>query len=1220
MPTTTKRPQRGRHFYGPGPYVEREVDEALRSTLRAGEYALVLAARGSGKTSLRIRTTELLTEQGVRVASVDLGAIGAETRADAFCASLAIEAGRSLGVADEAKKAWRRSKGPPQMRLRACLREVLLESSEDPLVLFIDELELVRALGPARDDFFAALRAMSDARGHDEVWRRLSVCLVGAMTRDELISDPGRSSFDLPAREFAPRDFNRELLQEFAETLAPLGVNTDALLDALHDWTSGSPALIQWICGDLLLREISRGREATAVEAVIRETFLQRGPEVDPLLGDTARRLRRDHRDPYRTRLLAAYERVLRGEVIDLRGRQLGSEGAQIVARLKVAGLVAPSAGGKLRVRNRIVERAFDRNWVRRALAGRPVSDALDRWEAGGRRSAHLLRGEPLQAAIEWIEGRPDVTPSERDFVLASESARARWLRRLLWAGGALSLGLGAALGVVSWQYQTKVANQTAPAAVEVAAPAPSTPSAEEPELLGPASPTAEPTFVTSAREAVEQASGDDEAQAKIDALEIELAAIEQRMAIERASRAELLAPDPARRGEGLELALAALSAWVEGGSSVDDVPAPVTRGLTANLPSPGDTTLLSAHSGPVAGIQFSADGARFATADEREIRVWERDTGRRLDSLPHIAGSIARFALSPAGRYVAALSEAGSLTVWATSDGGVLGPAPLAVPPGVPMPLAPVARLAVDDGGKVSVIRRDGSIDTVDPRAGNASARLQASALPQTLALDHATVIDASIGAQTRVALVHDELIELWDVATGQVQASVTTPVPGSGARVGALFATRDAAEVLVQFEDGSAVTVWDTTHGTLRTIATPDPTDPKDPPEQADRALALALSPEGELIATGGADRIARVWSIETGELVATIEAHEDALTSLAFTPDGAALVAGDRSGQLRIHPLALGAEASLPLRGASLGASGVAATVHHDDSALELRWSGGQTSARWPLERPVTKALVSVDGSRLALLYAEGDLALVSGATGPAGEAIATVPARVLDLALSSDGKLLAVAGEDRRVSLIDTNGQPIATLSGHDAPVDRLALSPDGTRLVSADRSKVLRVWDPGTAALLGTFETDRRAEVVAINGEFFLVADQQGGAELWSMEARARVAELELGGEAISEVAIAPDGEWFALARGGVGSVELWRPSSPDALARFRAAPPIAALRYTDDGETVLAVDGRGQLARWPARPQAWLAEGCAVLPPGSVVPSVCSAQGTPTSP
>ncbi|WP_052546726.1 AAA-like domain-containing protein [Enhygromyxa salina] len=1238
MSSPSNRPQRGRNFYGPGPYIEREVDTGLVEALRAGEYTLVLSARGSGKSSLRIRASEQLAKAGVRVATVDLGGIGAETRADAFCASVVIEAARNLGLVEQAKKAWRRSKGPPQTRLRACLREVLLEPSEEPLVLFIDELELVRSLGPARDDFFAALRAMSDARGDDSVWRRLSVCLIGALTRDELISDPGRSSFDLPAREFNPRDFSREQLDEFGPTLAPLDVDQKALLDALYDWTSGNPALVQWICGDLLLREFSRGAEATAVEGVIRESFLQRGPEVDPLLGDTARRLRRDHRDPYRTRMLAAYERVLRGEIVDLRGRQLGSEGALVVARLKVAGLVAPSAGGKLRVRNRVVERAFDRNWVRRALAGRPVSDALERWETGGRRSGQLLRGQGLRAAIEWVEGRPDVTPSERDFVLASESARALWLRRLLYAGGALCLGLGATLGAVVWQYRVAVSvpvSASSPAAQngapansgQASASNKSTPQLAE--LAGGTGDPQGPTFVATARHAVEQAAGTDEQSLKINTLETELSALGLRLAIERAARAELLAPEPTRRSEGLELALGALSAWSEAGSNIDDVPAPITRGLTANLASPGDTTLISAHAGPIEWLQFTADGARLASVNANELRVWERDTGRRVASLTSIAGTTDALALSPSGQRLAALSEEGSLTVWDLSEGAALGPAPITAPFGVPMPLAPVASLAVDDGGNVSVIRRDGSIDTVDPKAGNASARLQASALARTLTLEQAVVINPGLGAETRVGVVHGEAIELWDVASGQVQASVSPPQLRAGARARSLLATPDGAELLIQFEADPTITVWDTARGNLRSIAELASATPTSTPASsgatgpqagpADLALlpALALSPEGELLATGGEDRIARVWSIETGKLLTTTQAHEAPLTSLAFTPDSAALVVGDRSGQLRIHPLTLNSTASLPLRSAALNTAGVAATVHYDDTALELRWSGGQTSARWPLPRPLTKAAVSVNGSRLALLYADADLALISGAAGPDAKPIATVSgadeSRVLDFALSIDGKLLAAATEDRKVLLIAGDGQPIATLSGHEAPVDRLALSPDGSRLVSADRSNIVRVWDPGTAAILGTFETERRAEVIAITGEYFLTIDQLGGAELWSTQTRERVATLELGTEPITGVAIADDGEWFALGRGGTNAsaVELWRPSSPEALARFRGFGPVSALRFIDAGETLLAVDGRGQLARWPARPHAWLAEGCASLAPGSVVPSVC---------
>ena len=52
QPMSEHTPKRGRHFYGPGPYIAREADESLFEALRAGEYVLVLGPGGSGKTSL----------------------------------------------------------------------------------------------------------------------------------------------------------------------------------------------------------------------------------------------------------------------------------------------------------------------------------------------------------------------------------------------------------------------------------------------------------------------------------------------------------------------------------------------------------------------------------------------------------------------------------------------------------------------------------------------------------------------------------------------------------------------------------------------------------------------------------------------------------------------------------------------------------------------------------------------------------------------------------------------------------------------------------------------------------------------------------------------------------------------------------------------------------------------------------------------------------------
>jgi WD40 repeat protein len=135
--------------------------------------------------------------------------------------------------------------------------------------------------------------------------------------------------------------------------------------------------------------------------------------------------------------------------------------------------------------------------------------------------------------------------------------------------------------------------------------------------------------------------------------------------------------------------------------------------------------------------------------------------------------------------------------------------------------------------------------------------------------------------------------------------------------------------------------------------------------------------------------------------------------------------------------------------------------------------------------PRDTAIHSGVFAADGCSLVLDMSDGTAALYELATArlrrvygtrltplPGGAASGLRGVRQFHggdasrrVALTPDGRTLAVAGHDRKVHLYDLlSGEETRTLSGHSASILAIAIAPDGTRLASASADTTVLLWD------------------------------------------------------------------------------------------------------------------------------------------------------------
>ncbi|MGK7930125.1 MAG: SAV_2336 N-terminal domain-related protein [Microcystaceae cyanobacterium] len=349
-------------------YIKRKADEELYNALKKGQFCIINSPRQMGKSSLILRVSNHLQEEGFICEIVDLSVLGNQkiTLEQWYSAFTYTFVHRLQIMSPSEFRQWWEEHTflPPVQRLGEFLNTIILKSLAEKIVIFIDELDIIYYLEFDTSDFFSLLRSLHERKNDDDNndYNRLTFVLSGVFLGSDLISAINRSPFNVGVR-INLEGFTYEEALPLSGGLAEKTNNPQQLLKGILEWTGGQPVLTQKIC-DLVKQSetnIPEGQEKAWLENLVRTQIIEHWEVKDqPLHFSTIRSTILDV-DYQQIKRLSVYKSILQGE-------QKIKDSSKTIQNLIRTGLVVRK-NGTLKVANKIYTEVFNQEWIENNLA-----------------------------------------------------------------------------------------------------------------------------------------------------------------------------------------------------------------------------------------------------------------------------------------------------------------------------------------------------------------------------------------------------------------------------------------------------------------------------------------------------------------------------------------------------------------------------------------------------------------------------------------------------------------------------------------------------------------------------------------------------------------------------------------------------------------------------------------------------------------------------------
>jgi WD40 repeat protein len=580
-------------------------------------------------------------------------------------------------------------------------------------------------------------------------------------------------------------------------------------------------------------------------------------------------------------------------------------------------------------------------------------------------------------------------------------------------------------------------------------------------------------------------------------------------------------------------------------------------------------------------GVVFSPDGKSLTAAGfhmDKLVGLWDVPSGKRLRTFAgHTEWEADATALSPDGKLLASTGTDKQILVWEVTTGRL---------------------------------------------------RLQLNGQPCRV-----SALAFSPNGATLASGGGDKFVRLWDSATGQLRRSLAghqdwictlafSPdgkILASGSCDWGFHRGHDWPRPAGRGPEHCEWRLWDVASGRLqRTVTEPG------------RLLSLAFAPDGKSLACGIGKEVRR-YPLASEAPIQVVTSHDADVTSIVFTPDGAAVLSGSHdqtvkrtnleTGQVewqapgyfeQVNSVALSITGALLVTGSSdhrFARGKLQAGARHLGPGAIRLWDArsGRMIRRLgdPAEQIMAVAL-SPDGRRIAGGGIEKEKPIVTVWDAETGALLWSRndhAKEVLAVAFAPDGASLATAAADGQVKICDSQtGSVSRTLAGHQGGATAVTFSPDGKVLFCAEGYGRTRAWEvatgrslqtyPAAASQAQSFTIDRLMNSIGLSRDGHTLATCASSVNdewfdplrIW--DARTGTLQRDFAAEKIHgrPMALSPDGSMVAT---GGKSIKLWDVRTGKLLRElFGHLKRTQSITFSGDGRRIISGGSYGTTNVW----------------------------------